>query len=146
MAELYFKKTTEDDTSIKLYFTSYLRDDFVERSIVLSIDKDLLIQHIYFSSYKHGSVEWTNGVGLHECRLWENEDQAQSPTYLTRRYTTKLSNGIQDLNYAQKNILADLFKNMADKDFSQFISSIAAKKKYSEKFNYDKFTFKKDNN
>ena len=140
MPELYFKNIVENEHEKKIYFVSYLRADFVERSLVLYVDKDNKLKTIYFSSYEFGSVEWINGHGLQEYRVWEDDEQAEAPTYLTRRYTTRLADGMADEQYAQKSIIPDVLDNLVDKDFSQFIRRIISRKRHRNKIDFNTFT------
>jgi hypothetical protein len=140
MPELHFNKTVENEHEKKIYFVSYLREGFVERSLVIYIDKKNKLKTIYFSSYEFGSVEWINGNGLQEYRVWEDDEQAEASTYLTRRYTARLADGMADEQYAQERIIPDVLENLADKDFSQFIRKIISKKRYRSKIDFNTFT------
>jgi len=128
MALLYLEKDIEYGNGRKLVFSSYLRRDFVERSVVITLGGDGRVDHIYFSSYRHGSVEWHNGSGFSECRLWETEDQAREPTYLTRRYTMRLSNGEAGPGFAENTIVPDVLENMADDEVASILTRITARK------------------
>ena len=129
MPKLYLEKTVKLEEGKKLYFVSFLRRDFVERSAVITLDGMGRVAHLYLSSYRHGSVEWENGSGLSECRLWETEEQAQEPTYLTRRYTARLSDGESDSGYAAATILPDVLDNMADGEVASLLKDIITRER-----------------
>ncbi len=133
MGKLIFEKITEDREERKLYFTSYLRTDFVERSLVLTLRKNNTVKEIFLSSYHFGSVEWKSGTGLVEPRLWESEEQAVSPSYLTRRYTVRMANGPATQNLAVEKMIPDVLENMENSEIAARISSILATKKSKKK-------------
>lgn len=141
MAKLYFEKMVEEGNCSKIYFTSYLRADFVERSLVVTLNKNHTLRQIYFSSYDHGSAEWFNGDGLAGGRKWENEDQAVSPTYLTRRYTVRMADGPAMEEFTGSKIIPDVLDNMADRNFAGLMTRIVRKKKYSRKVIIDESGF-----
>jgi hypothetical protein len=133
MGKLLFEKTTEEGGERKIYFTSYLRTDFVERSLVVTLRKNNTVKDIFLSSYHFGSVEWKSGIGLVEPRLWESEEQAVSPSYLTRRYTVRMANGPADTNLAVEKMIPDVLDNMENRKFAETISSILVTKKSMKK-------------
>jgi hypothetical protein len=133
MGKLLFEKTTEEGGERKIYYTSYLRTDFVERSLVVTLRKNNTVKDIFLSSYHFGSVEWKSGTGLVEPRLWESEEQAVAPSYLTRRYTVRMANGPADTNLAVEKMIPDVLDNMENRKFAETISSILVTKKSMKK-------------
>ena len=133
MGKLVFEKITENGKERKLYFTSYLRTDFVERSLVVTLRKNSTVKEIFLSSYHFGSVEWKSGTGLVEPRLWESEEQAVSPSYLTRRYTVRMANGPATVNLAVEKMIPDVLDNMENSELAETIASILAAKKSNKK-------------
>lgn len=133
MGKLLFEKTTEEGGERKIYFTSYLRTDFVERSLVVTLRKNNTVKDIFLSSYHFGSVEWKSGTGLVEPRLWESEEQAVAPSYLTRRYTVRMANGPATQNLAVEKMIPDVLDNMENRKFAEKISSILVTKKSMKK-------------
>ncbi len=133
MGKLVFEKSSEDGELRKLYFTSYLRTDFVERSLVVTLRKNNTVKEIFVSSYHYGSVEWKSGAGLVEPRLWESDDQAVAPSYLTRRYTVRMANGPATTNLAAEKMIPDVLDNMADRELADTIASILLTKKSKKK-------------
>lgn len=133
MGKLVFEKSVNEGEYRKIYFTSYLRTDFVERSMVVTLRKNNTVREIFLSSYHFGSVEWKSGAGLVEPRLWESEEQAVSPSYLTRRYTVRMANGPATQNLAVEKMIPDVLDNMENRKFAEKISSILVTKKSMKK-------------
>lgn len=133
MGKLYFEKIAAEGDYTKFYFVSYLRADFVERSMVMTLNKNRTVKEIYFSSYEHGSTEWFNGEGLVESRQWESDEQAVSSTYLTRRYTVRMADGPVKESFAEQTIIPDILDNMADENLARVIRRIVKKEKYMQK-------------
>jgi len=133
MGKLVYEKIAEAGEERKLYFTSYLRSDFVERSLVVTLRKNSTVKEIFLSSYHFGSVEWKSGAGLIEPRLWESEEQAVSPSYLTRRYTVRMANGPATNTLAVEQMIPDVLDNMENRELAAKISSILVTKKSMKK-------------
>jgi len=53
-------------TERHIYFASYLREDFISRSLKLSINENNRINEINFSSNDYGTAVWKNSFGLIE--------------------------------------------------------------------------------
>ena len=121
---------TRTESGKKIAYAYYLRQDFVAKSMVIYLDSAGIIEKIFFSSDEYGTVEWRNGTGLAECHRWESEDQARSKSYLTRRYTTILSNGVADLDYARMVIIPDILDNLSDGNVAEWISDIVRTREY----------------
>ena len=146
MGKLYFEKVVHGDDQNKLYFTSYLRSDFVERSLVVILNDDDIVQSIYFSSYDFGSAEWINTHGIVDSRFWESDDQAGAPTYLTRRYTVRMADGPATGSFAHEKIVPDVLDNLVDRDFAGIISQMITSKNTSNKIDYRNMVFLKNVN
>lgn len=141
MGTLKFEDIKESDQFYKVYFTSYLRQDFVEKSIVISLNREFTISNIYISSYDFGSVEWINGIGLTECRKWETEEQAEAPGYLTRRYTTRISNGYAPEGHGEKYLIPDVLQSMDNPEIVKILKSVLKVKKTRKKIIPEKYGF-----
>lgn len=133
-------KTIED--GFKLLFTSYLRPEFVEKSVVVSLKKDFTISDIYISSYNFGSVEWINGIGLTECRKWETDEQAEAPGYLTRRYTSRIADGYAPEGHAENLLIPDVINGMENSEIAVILKSVIKVKKTRKKIIPEKHGFK----
>jgi len=133
MQSLTFESMKITAKGYKLYFTSYLRQDFIERSLVITLREDFTVSHIYLSSYSYGSVEWYNGSGLTECRQWETDEQAEAPGYLTRRYTARMSDGYAPEGHAEQLLIPDVLDNLENARLAGIIRSILTVKKSVKK-------------
>ena len=141
MRTVKFESLKTIDQGFKLYFTSYLRKDFIEKSVVVTLGEDFKISGIYISSYNFGSVEWKSGVGLTECRKWETEEQAESPGYLTRRYTAKISNGYAPQGHAEKILIPDVLNSMENREIAGILKSVLKVTKSRKKIIPEKYGF-----
>lgn len=142
MAIVKFESMKVTDEGLKIYLTSYLRQDFVEKSVVITLREDFTVSGIYISSYDFGSLEWKNGKGLLECRKWETDDQAEAPGYLTRRYTTRISNGYAPENHAENFLIPDVLDSIDNKNITVLLKSLMKVKRSKRKLHPDKFGFK----
>jgi hypothetical protein len=80
---------------IKLEYRKKFREDFTGNYIEILYDKEQnQFERIYFYDSEHGTLEYQNGIK--KIHRWENEDEAQSGSYLNRRYTSVLLDGIAD--------------------------------------------------
>ena len=116
----------------KILFASYLREDYVDKAFTLFINPLHELEKIYFSSNDFGSVYWKNGVGLNECHTWEDENSAESHSFLTKNYTSVLSNGEANTDYAKDIIIPDVIQNLANEEMRDFIKSIIDKQEHEE--------------
>lgn len=142
MNSIKFESLKVIDDRVKLYFTSYLRAEFVEKSVVISLKKDFTVSDIYISSYDYGSVEWVNGIGLSECRKWETDEQAEAPGYLTRRYTSRISNGYAPEGHAEKLLIPDVINSIEHSGIAKLLKSIIKVRKSGRKIDPSKYGFK----
>jgi len=141
MINVKFESIKSIDDGFRLYFTSYLRPDFVEKSIVITLKVNFIISDIYISSYNYGSVEWINGIGLAECREWETEEQAESPGYLTRRYTSRISDGYAPAGHAEKLLIPDVINSIENTEITVLLKSVLRVKKSKKKLIPAKYGF-----
>lgn len=141
MDTIKFESIKSLNEGFKLTFTSYLRPEFVAKSVVISLKKDYTISGIYISSYNFGSVEWINGFGLTECRSWETEEQAEAPGYLTRRYTSKLADGYAPEGHAEKILVPDVIGSIENIELGEVLKSVLKVKKSRKKIVPEKYGF-----
>ncbi len=114
----------------KIAFASFLKKDYVAKSLVIYTDSSNVITGIFFSSDVHGTVEWINGSGLKNCHQWESEDQARSQSYLTRRYTAILSDGSVSTDFARDFIIPDILDNLDNADIAEWVADILRVREY----------------
>ena len=120
----------DTDSGKKIAFASFLRKDYVAKSMVIYIDGNGVIAGIFFSSDVHGTVEWANGSGLKNPHRWESEDRAKSRSYLTRRYTAILSDGSTSSDFARDFIIPDILDNLQDADVAEWVADILRTREY----------------
>ncbi len=119
-----------DESGTKISFASFLRRDYVAKSMVIYLDTNGIIVKIFISSNDYGSVEWINGQGLKNSRAWESEDAAKAQSYLTRRYTAILSDGAAGNDYARDRIIPDILDNLDSGDIAEWIGDVLNVKEY----------------
>ena len=141
MGNIKFESMKSADDGLKLYFTSYLRPEFIEKSIVITLKKDFTVSGIYISSYDFGSVEWIYGIGLTECRKWETDEQAEAPGYLTRRYTSRISDGYAPDGHAENLLIPDVINSVENAEVAGLLKSILRTKKSRKKIIPQKYGF-----
>ncbi len=141
MGIIKFESIKKTDEGLKIYLTSYLRLDFVEKSVVITLKNDFTISNIYISSYKFGSVEWINDIGISECRKWETDEQAEAPGYLTRRYTSRISNGYAPEGHAEEFLIPDILLSIENRDIAGILKSVLKVKKSKRKIIPEKYGF-----
>ncbi|MDR0402489.1 MAG: hypothetical protein LBH35_02740 [Treponema sp.] len=79
------------DDSLVFKYCQELRRDFVKNYLKVIFDGGGNVAKIYINTYDCGTLEYKNGVL--EMHRWENEDEAQSVSYLSRRYTMRIQDG-----------------------------------------------------
>lgn len=129
-----------DGTDTKISFASFLKKDYVDMSMVIYLDANNIISKIFFSSNDHGSVEWINGQGLRNSRAWESEESAKSSSYLTRRYTAILSDGVAGNDFARKHIIPGILDNLASGEIAEWIGDVLSVKEYLVPADLSKFS------
>ncbi len=127
------------DDGKKIAFASFLRKDYVAKSLVIYLDGSGVISRIFFSSDTHGTVEWINGRGLQNSHRWESDDQAKSRSYLTRRYTAILADGSVDTEFARDFIIPDILDNLDSPDTAEWVADILNTREYLEPVDMARF-------
>ena len=131
----------DEDNGKKYVFASYLRKDYVDKSLVIYTKEDSTINEMIFSSNDFGVAEWENGKGIRDSHFWEQEDEARDISYLSRRYTAILSDGKATNEYAINKIIADVVNHIEDKNFTDLLVSIVTEKNTEERLNIKDFLF-----
>ncbi|MDR1390097.1 MAG: hypothetical protein LBJ31_09005 [Treponema sp.] len=81
-----------DDKTVKLVYQKKYRRDFTAiYTEIIYDDKNKTFELIYFYDSESGTLELKNGIK--KIHRWEDEDEAQSGSYLNRRFTTVLLDG-----------------------------------------------------
>jgi hypothetical protein len=93
----------------KAVFEVMLREGFVKTSISISYNEETgTVHEAVLNHYKYGIIVIKDGYK--DVHRWESEDEAQRGSYLSRRYTTILLNGVVD----DKEFEESLFKAVFD--------------------------------
>jgi hypothetical protein len=125
----------------KYVFASYLKTDYVDKSLVINTDTECNVIEMIFSSNDYGIAEWESGVGIKDCHKWEDEDAAKDTSYLSRRYTAIISNGNVTVDYAINKIISDVLNHIEDKKFCDRIFETVSKRSPSARINISDFGF-----
>jgi len=133
-------KIEKDGPATKIFYASFLKKDYVAKSMVIYLDATAIISKIFFSSNDHGTVEWINGQGLRNSRAWESEESAKSQSYISRRYTAILSNGAAGNDFARERIIPDILDNLADGEIAEWIGDVLSVKEYLVPADMSKFS------
>jgi len=78
--------------TIVIKYCEELRADFTKNFIKVIFSETENCEKVYINTYELGTLEYKNGCI--EMHRWENEDEAQSASYLSRRYTQRLLDGV----------------------------------------------------
>lgn len=125
----------------KYVFASYIKTDYVDKSLVINTDPNLNVMEMIFSSNDYGIAEWVKGKGIRDCHKWEDEDAAKDVSYLSRRYTAIISNGNVTEDYAINKIISDVLNHIEDKKFCDMVFEAVTDKSSGNKFNIADFGF-----
>lgn len=131
----------EESYGKKYVFASYLRTDYVDKSLVINTDPKQNVMEMIFSSNDYGIAEWVKGKGIRDCHKWEDEDAAKDASYLSRRYTVIISNGNVTEDYAINKIISDVLNHIEDKKFCDVIFKTVTDKNSNSGFNMADFGF-----
>ncbi len=69
-----------------VYFEEFLREDFVRRGLVLSLDSSGRLARMWFSSSALGTTAWSPDRGLYDAHSWESEDEAMDGSFLQKSF------------------------------------------------------------
>lgn len=129
MKPSFTKKLIFDDVIVEknnriIKFKSFLKEDFIERALIITLDSDDAVQKIYFSSNNYGTAEWIRKSGIYEAHRWETEDDLRSISTLARRYPVILQNGKVPIDYTMSRIVPDVLDNLLSRELSSEIYKI----------------------
>ena len=111
--------------TIVLKYCEELRADFTKNFIKAVFNSSEECEKIYINTYELGTLEYKNGsIEMHR---WENEDEAQSVGYLSRRYTTRLLDGVINGDDIKAGMI-DLVKSSMDSSSIEEEDSVLFKK------------------
>lgn len=119
-----------------LKFVSYLREDFVERLLEVSI-KNNMVQKLYFSSNDYGTATWIKDNGIIDTNSWESEDDSMSASHLSKHYTALIANGKVSNDYAFEKIIPDVLEKLLDLELAKNICKIIISPRANLIYNWD---------
>ncbi len=125
------------DNLKKLKFKSYLKENYVENALIITL-KDNKLEKVYFSSNEFGTAEWQNGSGIHEANRWETEQDIKQVSTLAGRYPAIVSDGDISAHAAYKTIIPDVLDNMLDLDFSVEVFKMVSMPVFNEDYDEEK--------
>ena len=125
----------------KYVFASYIKTDYVDKSLVINTDADCNVLEMIFSSNDYGIAEWAKGKGIRDCHKWEDEDAAKDASYLSRRYTAIISNGNVTEDYAINKIISDVLNHIEDKKFCDLLFAAVTDRNRDSRLNIGDFGF-----
>ncbi len=115
----------QNGDTVLVIFASYLKEDYVERLLRVTITGELAT-HLYFSSNDHGTASWARGRGIVDSHRWETEDDLVRVSYLSRRYPVLIENGAVSPDFALEKIIPDVLGQLLDPELSRALSSMVA--------------------
>lgn len=95
----------------KAVFEVMLREGFVKSSISISYNEETgAVEEAALNHYKYGIIVIKDGYK--DVHRWESEDEAQRGSYLSRRYTTILLNGVVDDREFEESLFKAVFDEL----------------------------------
>jgi hypothetical protein len=98
--------------TIILKYCEDFRVDFSKNYCNVVFSETGNCEKVYISSYEAGTLEYKDGVL--EMHRWENEDEAQSVSYLSRHYTQRLLDGVVDGADIKANMIGIIRSSIAE--------------------------------
>ena len=135
--KLILDEIEELGDSKKLKFKSYLKEDWVENALIITLTNEKL-DRMYFSSNEYGTAEWINGKGIEQANRWETEDEIKDASTIAGRYPSIISDGDISSDIAYKTVIPDVLDNMLDLDFSVEVFNMVSKPSYTDEYNWNK--------
>jgi len=110
-------------------FVSYLRPDFVDCILRITVNKEnRVIEQLYFSSSSYGTASWINGSGVVEAHGWETEDSAAEVSYLSKHYPALLLNGEVSRDCAYSVIIPDVLSHLFNGKLAEILQNTVKEK------------------
>lgn len=123
--KLILDSAGREDAVRTLQYVSYLKEDYIERLLRLTVEDDRL-STIYFSSNDFGTATWVRGAGIVESHRWETEDDLRDVSYLARHYPAPIEDGHVSDDYALKNIVPDVLGALIDPELARAVERLVA--------------------
>jgi hypothetical protein len=95
---------------IVLKYCEELRTDFTKNYMKVIVNEAGALEKVYINTYELGTLEYKNGrIEMHR---WENENEAQSGSFLSRHYPQRLLNGVVDEPAAKADMIGIIKSSM----------------------------------
>ncbi len=86
-----------------------LRSDFTKNYLEIDYDEKLKRYNVvYLYNYAHGTISLVDGIK--EVHRWESEEEAESASYLSRRYTSVFLDGMVNDSGTEDDIIREVLK------------------------------------
>jgi hypothetical protein len=93
----------------KIEYCKNLRKDFTAYYVEIVYDEETCqFDYVYFYDFENGIIEIKEGKK--EVHRWESEKEAQSGSYLSRRFTAILLDGITTDNKVEEGIIKNNYE------------------------------------
>ena len=100
------------NNTVVLKYCEELRADFTKNYFKVIYNESGKCEKAYINTYELGTMEYKNEkIEMHR---WENEDEAQSTSYLSRRYTQRILDGVIE-ETDTKSRMMEIIKSSMDK-------------------------------
>ena len=134
--KMVLESVEKTDEKKIIRFVSYLKEDYIERLLKISI-KNNIITDLYFSSNNFGTAVWEKEKGLIDYHSWETENQLKEISYLSQHYPALLENGEVSKEYVLKKIIPDILDYLLDSNFPVIINNIINSPSNNIIYNWD---------
>ncbi|HEY1406431.1 MAG TPA: hypothetical protein VF857_07480 [Spirochaetota bacterium] len=112
-----FEKLEKEGSTETYHFSSHIRADASERSLIITI-KDSALGSILFLSREFGSAEWINGRGVCFSFQWESDSNRSGNADVP-----------STVDYAFESTIPDVLDNMEDIDLATEIVKTVKRRK-----------------
>lgn len=118
--KLVLERIEEKDSVKIITLSSYLKEDFVEKSLIIYLRGEKVSQ-LRFSSNKYGNALWTPEQGVFNVHKWETEEDIKQISNLTKHYPALFENGLETDEFAYKYIIPDIIDSLLTQEMRGFI-------------------------
>lgn len=120
---LYLNACLAEGDSTVLEFVSYLKSDYISRYMKMHVDAEG-VRRIYFMSNDFGTASWACDSGITEANRWENEDDLDRISFLSKNYQMPLLDGALTDSFALEKIVPDVLSHLIDPLLSKYLSGL----------------------
>jgi hypothetical protein len=137
LGEFKLREITHNDDKTVFSYISYLKEDFVNKSLLITLDGAGHLCKLYFSSNDHGTLTWLSGRGIVEAHRWEDEDDLDGYSDVTRRFPSLMEDGFVSGDFALNSIVPDVLCELRDNELMCYIRETIQKKAPERDFNWN---------